>query len=413
MSDEPVDVLEERLLLLAPTGNDSADATKVLKRAGFCVTECGNLAGLCGEIERGAGALLMAEEALSRGELPNLVARIKSQSAWSDLPIILLTGRGQLSTDTNRLFGEFEGSGNITLLERPFRMNTLLSTVRMALRGRRRQYQVRELLEEIQDANVQLERRVAERTVQLNSSVKSLEAFCHSLSHDLRAPLRAIQGFMTVFESDYAAHLDEEGRKILHRVRAAAVRMDALINDLLALSRVSQGAVPLGVVNVGRIFEDAMNGLQDEVIKTGAEITTERLEEKVRANAVILRQVFENFLSNALKYTKRGHPPQVRVWSERKDGRVRVSVKDEGIGIAPQYHYRVFELFQRLHHSEYPGTGVGLAIAKVGAERMCGNVGVISELGEGSCFWIELEAAGIAAASVESGPVKPSVSAES
>jgi len=394
MSDAPTDVLEERLLLLAPTGNDSADAYKVLTRAGFCATECRNLAALCSELERGAGALLLAEEALSRGGLPYLVERIKTQSTWSDLPIILMTGRGQLTMDTNRLFEEFEGSGNITLLERPFRMNTLLSTVRMALRGRRRQYQVRELLEEVQYANVQLERRVAERTAQLNSSVKSLEAFCHSLSHDLRAPLRAIRGFMTVFESDYAAQLDEGGRKILHRVGAAAVRMDALINDLLALSRVSQGDVPLGVVNVGRIFGDAMNGLHEEVTKTGAEIKTEPLEEKVRANPVILRQVFENFLSNALKYTKRGQPPRLHVMSEKKEGRVRVSVSDEGIGISPQFHYRVFELFQRLHNSEYPGTGVGLAIAKVGAERMCGNVGVISELGEGSCFWIELEAAG-------------------
>jgi signal transduction histidine kinase len=394
MSDVPVDVLEERLLLLTPTGNDSADAYKVLTRAGFCVTECKSVAGLCGEIERGAGALLLAEEALARGELPHLVERIKSQSAWSDLPIILLTGRGQLTTDTNRLFEEFEGSGNITLLERPFRMNTLLSTVRMALRGRRRQYQVRELLEEVQYANAQLERRVAERTAQLNSSVKSLEAFCHSLSHDLRAPLRAIRGFMTVLESDYAAHLDEGGHKILQRVGAAAIRMDALINDLLALSRVSQGDVPLGVVNVGRVFGEAMNGLNEEVTRSGAEIKTEPLEEKVRANPVILRQVFENFLSNALKYTKRGQPPRLHVSSEKKEGRVRVSVTDEGIGISPQFHYRVFELFQRLHNSEYPGTGVGLAIAKVGAERMCGNVGVISELGEGSCFWIELEAAG-------------------
>lgn len=393
MNDRASDVLEERLLLLAPTGSDSADASMVLRRAGFPVTVCRNLDEMCDESRRGAAALLIAEESLLRDQLPAFVGCMNAQAKWSDLPIILMTGHGQLTADSNRLFEMFGEHGNISLLERPFRRNTLLSTLRMALRARHRQYQVRDLLEDIQHANAELEQRVADRTAQLNSSVKSLETFCHSLAHDLRAPLRAIRSFMNVFEGEYGPKLGEDGHALLSRVKNAAARMDSLINDLLTLSRMSQAEMPLFAVSVERSVAEAMTDLRDDITRTEAEIKTESLQEKVRANPVILRQVFENFLSNSLKYVKKGERPRVHIWSERKDRRIRVLIRDEGIGIAPQYHYKVFEVFQRLHNSEYPGTGVGLAIAKVGAERMAGSVGVESEVGGGSCFWVELNAA--------------------
>lgn len=393
MSERTPDVLEERLLLLAPTGSDSEDARTVLTRAGFALTECRDLIELCRELGRGASALLIAEESLAPHALPPLVECVKAQPAWSDLPIILLTGRGHLTKDTDRLFELFEERGNITLLERPFRINTLLSILRTALRSRHRQYEVRDLLERVQQANTELEQRVAERTAQLNSSVKSLETFCYSLSHDLRAPLRAIRSFMKLLDDDYGPKLDDEGRRILHRVDAAGERMDRLINDLLTLSRVSQADVPLGLVEVARVTAQAIEDLREEIQNTGAELKLEPLEGKVRANPIILRQVLENFLSNALKYTKKNEPPRIQIWSEKHDNRVRISVKDHGIGVPPQYHDKIFGLFQRLHSKEYPGTGVGLAIAKVGAERMLGHVGVISDNGSGSCFWIELEAA--------------------
>jgi signal transduction histidine kinase len=304
-----------------------------------------------------------------------------------------LTGRGHLTTHTNQLFELFADRGNITLLERPFRINTLLSILRTALRSRNRQYEVRALLEQVQRSNAELEQRVAERTAQLKSSVKSLESFCHSLAHDLRAPLRAIRSFMNVIEGDYGEKLDDEGRRLLHRVSAAGERMDTLINDLLTLSRVSQADVPLGVVDVSRITVQAVEDLREEIQNTRAEIKLEPLEGKVRANPVILRQVMENFLSNALKYTRKNEAPCVHVWSEKQNNRVRICVKDHGIGVAAPHQQRIFELFQRLHGTEYPGTGVGLAIARAGAERMLGQVGVISDNDSGSCFWIELEVA--------------------
>lgn len=393
MSDITPDALEERLLLLTPTGTDSTSAHEVLTRSGFLVTPCTDMAHACHEIYRGCAALLIAEESLGRDNISGLADRIRSQPPWSDLPIILLTGRSHLTQHTSELFELFQDRGNITLLERPFRINTLLSTLRMALRSRRRQYEVRGLLEQVQRANIELEGRVAERTAQLNSSVKSLESFCYSLSHDLRAPLRAIRSFMNVIEQDYGGRLDDEGRQLLSRVRVAGERMDALINDLLTLSRVTQSDVPLGPVDVPRVIALAVEDMRDEIEKTRAEVRLEPLEGKVRANPVILRQVLENFLSNAFKYTRKNEPPRIHIWSERQDNRIRISVKDHGIGVAPEHHSRIFDLFRRLHSSEYPGTGVGLAIAKAGAERMLGEIGVCSENGTGSCFWIELQAA--------------------
>lgn len=393
MSEQAPDGLEQRLLLLAPTGNDSADARAVLSRAGFAVTECRDLAHLCDELNLGTAALLIAEESLSRRDVPCLVDRVKAQPPWSDVPIILLTGRGSLTSDTDQLFVLFGDRGNITLLERPFRINTLLSILRTALRSRYRQYEVRDLLQQVQRANAELEQHVAERTAQLNSSVKSLESFGHSLAHDLRAPLRAIRSFMNVFETDYSERLDDAGRNVLRRVRAAAERMDMLINDMLTLSRVSQAEVPLTSVDVARVTAQAMENLRQEIQGTQAEIQIEPLPDKVRANPTILRQVLENFLSNALKYTKKNAAPRIQVRSEKHGDRVRICVDDDGMGIPPQFHHRVFELFQRLHGTEYPGTGVGLAIARLGAERMLGRVGVISENGVGSRFWVELEQA--------------------
>jgi signal transduction histidine kinase len=384
---------EERLLLLAPTGNDSADARAILTRAGFSVTECRDLLYLCNELSVGAAALLIAEESLSLEALPAFVECVKAQPPWSDLPVILLTGRGHLTRDTNRLFELFGDHGNITLLERPFRINTLLSLLRTALRSRRRQNQVRDLLGQVQRVNNELERRVAERTAQLNSSVKSLESFCHSLAHDLRAPVRAIRSFAKIIQDDYNARLEDDGRRMLQRVGAAAERMDLLINDLLTLSRVSQADVPLVIVDVARVTTQAVEDLREEIQTTRAEIKLEPLEGKVRANPIILRQVIENFLSNALKYTRKNETPRIHVWSEKQNDRVRISVQDHGIGIPAQFHDRIFELFQRLHSTEYSGTGVGLAIAKAGAERMLGRVGVTSDNGSGSCFWVDLEAA--------------------
>lgn len=388
---EPVlDVFDERILILTPTGSDATDARDLLVRTGFCCRVCNDLVELCSEIGRGAAAVLVAEEALLRSEIPTLAACLADQPRWSDLQLFLLTGQTLLRAESTHLIESLGRAGTITLLERPFRTNTLLSMLEMALRARRRQYEVRDLLDELARTNGDLERRVTERTAQLSSSIRSLETFGHSLAHDLRAPLRAIRGYMNVLEQDYQGALNGEGTRIVHRVNAAACRMDALVNDLLTLSRIAKEDVPLLPVRAGRIMADALVTMEEEINRTGAVIDVQLMRQMVHANPVLLRQVFENLLSNALKYTAPGVPPQVIISEQARDSRLRVSIKDHGIGIPPEQRQRIFEPFTRLHSQGYAGTGIGLAIVQAAIHQMGGAVGVSSDDTPGVCFWIEL-----------------------
>lgn len=245
-----------------------------------------------------------------------------------------------------------------------------------------------QLLEQIKQHADELEVRVRDRE-QTNAE---LEAFSYSVSHDLRAPLRIIEGFATALEEDAGDKLDETARGYLKEINGAAVRMSRLVQDLLEYSRVSRTELALGPVPVGEAVENAVKQLGEPA--TGLKVSVPA-KLWVMAHRNTLVQVIFNLVSNALKFHPPGVHPQVQVGCEaRPNGFVRLSVTDEGIGIAPQHHERIFQVFERLHGPDgYPGTGIGLAIVKRGIERMRGRYGLISEPGKGSTFWIELPAA--------------------
>lgn len=239
----------------------------------------------------------------------------------------------------------------------------------------------------------ELEQRVTERTAALQSSNEALEAFAYSVSHDLRAPLRAVQGMAEALREDYADKLDETGRDYLARVAGAAARMDNLIQDLLAYGRLSRADLKPEAVNLESVVSEALEQMQGEMARSGAQVTVVEALPVVTGHRATLLQAVANLLSNAIKFAKPDVPPRIRVWSERRNGRVRLWVEDNGIGIDPEYHERIFRVFERLHGVEtYPGTGIGLAIVRKGMERLGGQSGVESKPGEGSRFWIELPA---------------------
>ena len=241
--------------------------------------------------------------------------------------------------------------------------------------------------EEIRSLNEQLEKRV----VQLTESNRALEAFTYTIAHDLRAPLRAMLGFATALLEDYGAKMDASGQEFANRIIDAAKRMDDLIQDLLSYSRLSHDEIKVSAVKLEAALNQALKQCEEEILGKDAQIRVETPLPDVWAHKGVLVQMLVNLISNSLKFVEAGVKPCVRIWAEAGDAWVRLSIQDNGIGIAREYHQRIFRVFERLHGSEqYPGTGIGLANVRKAAERMGGRVGVESEPRQGSRFWVEL-----------------------
>jgi PAS domain S-box-containing protein len=236
---------------------------------------------------------------------------------------------------------------------------------------------------------------VAQRTRELEESNRRMVAFSYSISHDLKAPLRAIRGYIDAMVEDCGERLHAEGLEYADRIARAADRMDSLIADLLSYSRLGQvdlAHVPVTLVDV---VESALSELEPLIIESGATIERDvpATLPRVRAHSASLCQAITNLVGNALKFVAPGETPRIRIWAAAREGRVRLAIEDQGIGIAPEHHDRIFGVFERLHtRGPYAGSGVGLAMVKMAVERMGGSVGVESALGSGSRFWIELPA---------------------
>jgi PAS domain S-box-containing protein len=249
-----------------------------------------------------------------------------------------------------------------------------------------------EIREKLQAYTSELEERVQERTARLEEMVGELEAFSYSISHDLRAPLRAMQQYSHVLLEDYKGKFDAQGEVYLKRIIAAGDRLDTLIRDVLAYSRVMREPLTLETVPLESLINGIIHDLPDlQPDKADVRIETPLLP--VCGNPAFLTQALTNLLTNAVKFVPVDRKPTVRVWTKAHNGNVRISIQDNGIGIPTEHHSRIFGLFERLHTDrEYEGTGIGLAIVRKAVERMHGTVGLQSERGAGSTFWIELKA---------------------
>ncbi|MFC4437551.1 MULTISPECIES: MEDS domain-containing protein [Natrialbaceae] len=231
----------------------------------------------------------------------------------------------------------------------------------------------------------QREQRLEEVIDRLEASNERLEQFAYAASHDLQEPLRMVSSYLRLLERRYENALDEEGEEFLEFAVDGADRMRAMIDGLLAYSRVESQGDPLDPIDLDAVFDDVLSDLQVQIAESNAEITADDLP-RVEGDASQLRQVFQNLLENAITYSG-DEPPQIRVSAERDGSEWVVSVRDEGIGIDPADQDRIFDVFQRLHtHGEYDGTGIGLALCERIVERHGGDIWVESESGEGSMF---------------------------
>ncbi|MBC8264566.1 MAG: MEDS domain-containing protein [Anaerolineales bacterium] len=243
------------------------------------------------------------------------------------------------------------------------------------------------MLQDLQTAN-RVSQQTARRLQEVNAE---LEAFAYSVSHDLRAPLRAISGFAQIIARRHRDSLNEEGQHYFDNIIEASAHMGQLIDDLLRYSRLGRTAVRRQPVPLGDLLARLKDELAGRVTKTGALLSLADDLPIIHGDPTLLGQIFINLLDNALTYHRTGVPPRIVVNYKVEANHVIVSVADNGIGIPPEFHEKIFDIFQRLHsQDEYPGIGLGLAIVKKATELLGGSVWVESVVGEGSTFYVQL-----------------------
>jgi light-regulated signal transduction histidine kinase (bacteriophytochrome) len=239
--------------------------------------------------------------------------------------------------------------------------------------------------------NAELESRVAERTRQLEAANNELEAFSYSVSHDLRAPLRAMDGFSLVLLEDYGDKLDEDGRDSLERIRAATQRMGHLIDDMLRLSQVTRAELSVTRIDLSALTREVADSLERSEPARSVEWSIEP-GLSVRADRALMRIAMQNLLQNAWKFTGRTEGAVIRVGTLKRDARTVYFVADNGAGFDMAHAGKLFSAFQRQHHvADFPGTGIGLAIVRRIMTRHDGETWAEAKEGEGATFFFDVK----------------------
>jgi signal transduction histidine kinase len=262
------------------------------------------------------------------------------------------------------------------------------SLITFLLIERKRRYRAREALHRL---NAELEERIAARTAALDAKSRELETFAYSVAHDLKAPLRGIDGYSRLLLEDHLASLDGEGRSFLQTIQSSSREMSQLIDDLLEYSRLEQREFKSDHVELGLLITTIVNQKKREATDTAIDFILKVNGGNIVADPNGLIQSLRNYLDNAVKFTRKVSHPRIEVGSKEMTEKFLVWVRDNGVGFDMKYHDRIFDIFQRLNPSEqYPGTGVGLAIVRKAMERMGGKAWAQSKPGEGATFYLEI-----------------------
>ena len=381
----------ELIALLTPTGRDAAVSMRVLQNADLVATACAGMPALCAVIRQGVGAVLVAEEALHPHDSAMLLSVLAEQPPWSDLPVIVLTGEGELSRSIPRALDQLASHANVTLLERPVRVATIVTVLRSALRARRRQYDVRDHL--VERSELLDRERSARRHAEAANRAKS--EFLAMMSHELRTPLNAIGGYAQLLEMGVRGPVTPDQREDLERIERSQRHLLGLINDVLNFAKLEAGRVQFAI---GRVpMRDILLGVEALVLPQlhakGLRYVDvgECRDVAVHADEEKARQVLINLLSNAVKFTPAGG--EIRVACEADEQSVRTSVTDSGVGIPADRLEAIFEPFVQVDRgltSRQEGTGLGLAISRDLARHMGGDLVAASTIGAGSTFTLTL-----------------------
>jgi signal transduction histidine kinase/ActR/RegA family two-component response regulator len=361
------------LLIVAPIGRDAELMRTQLATAGLRAEVCEDVHDVCTRIPDGVGAIILTEEALPPEAMNELGAILIGQAPWSELPIVILSGAPSLDMKP-RSFDALRRRTNVTLVDRPVRITTLISAVQSALRSRERQYDIRDLM-------TQLEDRIRER-----------DRFLAVLGHELRNPLGAIL-LASQMTDDDGKLADDHARLIERQSR----HLTRLVNDLLDLSRVAAGKIVLKkqIVDLRDLARQALNLMEPQASRQTVELRANYPDEPVlvEADPVRVDQIVTNIISNAVKYTPEGGHVLLKIGHDG-EGHAVIHVTDDGVGIAPERIGGIFELFAQAENAigrAQGGMGIGLALVRNLVQLHDGNVEAKSDgVGKGSEFIVSL-----------------------
>ena len=381
---------DRRILILAPTGRDSQLTSQVFNDYSLLTEVCNGPEQLCQQLEAGVGVLFLTGEALTPGTMQCLIDALEHQPTWSDIPILVLTSGGGQTPENVEALATLGKEGNVTLIERPVRVMTLVSAVKSALRARMRQFEVRDYL-----AAEELSKNELKHAIQRAEDASSLkDEFLATVSHELRTPLMAVLGWTHLLRTN---NLDDAGKqRALETIERNARSQQQLIEDLLDVSRIISGKLRL---DVRAVAPATFIAAAVESVRPAADAKEIRLEvigdadvSSISGDAGRLQQVVWNLLSNAIKFTPQGGHVELRC--VRSGANVEISIKDSGQGISPDFLPYVFERFRQADMKTtrvHGGLGLGLAIVRQLVELHGGTVEVASEgEGKGATFLVKL-----------------------
>jgi signal transduction histidine kinase len=386
---------EQRVLLLAPTGRDAELSQKILAEAGLTCDACFSVASICDQIDLGAGAVILTEEALTVQSLQQVQATIARQPAWSDLPIIVLTRGGANSAVS---VYAMEQLGNAVLLDRPMHVGTLVSAIRMALRARMRQYQIREHMLEHSRAAEERERLLSaeqQARAEAEAALRTRDEFLSIAAHELKTPLTSMLGNVELIErrARRESSLSERDARAIHVASQQGRRLKQMIDGLLDLSRLELGQLSIESqpLDLGKLAQRVVEEVQPSLTRHNIVCQAPERAVIIAGDEVRLEQVLQNLLQNAIRYSPNGGPIEVIVDIEGDPPQACLHVRDHGIGIAPDALARLFERFYRVPDASIEhihGVGIGLYVVKEIVTMHGGAVKVASEAGVGSTFTI-------------------------
>lgn len=385
MSNSTDNLREERILILAPTLKDAETTKRILDEVGLHTFICGNLIELCHEARRGVGAMLVTQEAIFSNDLHRLDETLRNQPPWSDYPLIVLTPAGSESPEAIRALSSV---GHMTLMKRPVQVSTLISAVESALRDRKRQYKIRDLLEKYQLAMEKAE-----------SANQAKSEFLANMSHEIRTPMNAIVGLTHILKT---AQVSEERRhEFLDTLQLSSQSLLQLINDLLDIAKIENESIELENISfdLQHLFHEIISIMAIKAEEKKIELAfefDEKLKGHFMGDPLRLKQIMLNLVGNAIKFTEEGVVTlriEDKSSHQERPAEICIDVLDTGIGIPKNKLEGIFSKFSQADSSitrKYGGTGLGLAITKKLIDLMNGQITVVSEEGEGSAFSVRI-----------------------